>query len=269
MIQPHEIENFCQVFGPACEQFESMLCQLGGETTAQMDHGQVEALIFCMGMELLRCLLQGYLDLRCKREEQRESVLGSDSILRTHCRRDCTRTLMSRFDEVVVKRRGYSARGARSLFPLQRPSLPVMASGGIEGGHDAAEFILLGAPVVQVCTTVMLRGFSIIGKMKQELQEFMEWHEFESCAEFIAKCKDSLTEFGSLGISSTLTAVVDLAQCTRCSSCWVSCRDGGYQAISFDDGFPVVHKDKCAGCSLCSHVCPVGAIIMSPGVCQP
>lgn len=118
MIQPHEIENFSQVFRSACEQFESMLCQLGGETTAQMDHGQVETLIFSMGMELLRCLFQGYLDLRCKREEQRESVLGSDSILRTHCRRDCTRTLMSRFGEVVVKRRGYSARGATSLFPL-------------------------------------------------------------------------------------------------------------------------------------------------------
>lgn len=120
MIQSHKIEYFCEIFDPACDQFELMVSQLGGETAAKMDHGQIEALIFNMGMELLRLLFQAHLILRCEREEQRESVLGSDAIPRTHCRQGCTRTLMSRYGEVVVKRRGYSARGATSLFPLDK-----------------------------------------------------------------------------------------------------------------------------------------------------
>jgi hypothetical protein len=120
MTQSYKIENLCEVFVSACEQFEFMLCELGSETTAKMDHGQVEALIFSVGMELLRRLFQGYLDLRCMREEQRKSVLGSDRILRTHCRCGCLRSLMSRFGEVGVKRRGYSSRGAKSLFPLDK-----------------------------------------------------------------------------------------------------------------------------------------------------
>lgn len=167
---------------------------------------------------------------------------------------------------------GYSGPGIKPLAMravcalLQSPGLPVMACGGIENGHDAAEFMLLGSPVVQVCTAVMLRGFGIIGRMREDFQEFMEWHGFVSCQEFIGKCRDSVTGFGGLGASPALTAVIDPAQCARCGSCWISCRDGGYQAISFDDKVPLVHKDKCAGCSLCSHVCPEGAITMASDV---
>ena len=56
--------------------------------------------------------------------------------------------------------------------------------GGIETGEDAAEFLLLGADTVQVCTGVMLHGYPLVKKMCAELQAFMEKHNFESIDDF-------------------------------------------------------------------------------------
>jgi hypothetical protein len=83
-----------------------------------MQHDQVEALIKKQGTELMRLLLQGHLDVRCKREQRMESVQGADGVARTHRRENCERNLMTEFGQVVVRRKGYSAKGVESLFPL-------------------------------------------------------------------------------------------------------------------------------------------------------
>ncbi|DBB10929.1 TPA: Dihydropyrimidine dehydrogenase [NADP(+)] [Trebouxia sp. C0006] len=56
--------------------------------------------------------------------------------------------------------------------------------GGVETGRDAAEFLLLGANSVQVCTGVMLHGYSMVKQLCGELQEFMSEHDFKSIEDF-------------------------------------------------------------------------------------
>lgn len=56
--------------------------------------------------------------------------------------------------------------------------------GGIEKGSDAAEFLLLGANTVQVCTGIMVNGYSMIGKLCGGLQAFMQRHDFQSIENF-------------------------------------------------------------------------------------
>jgi dihydropyrimidine dehydrogenase (NADP+)/dihydropyrimidine dehydrogenase (NAD+) subunit PreA len=56
--------------------------------------------------------------------------------------------------------------------------------GGIETGHDAAEFILLGCDTVQVCTGVMKKGYGLIKPMLEELSNFMDEHGFSSLKDF-------------------------------------------------------------------------------------
>jgi len=51
--------------------------------------------------------------------------------------------------------------------------------------------------------------------------------------------------------------------CVGCQRCFVSCMDGGHQAISIKDGRPVLDPRKCVGCHLCVLVCPNGAIVSS------
>ena len=166
---------------------------------------------------------------------------------------------------------GYSGAGIkpialRAVATLcHHPGLPVMACGGIGSGYDAAEFMVVGAPVVQVCTEVMLHGLGVVTRMQEELREFMGWHGFASATDFIGHCRESVVPFGSLAQDFPVTARLDPAPCTHCSACLVSCRDGGSQAITWSAGAPVFDSAVCSGCSLCSHVCPVGAIEMVQG----
>jgi len=58
------------------------------------------------------------------------------------------------------------------------------AIGGVESGEDAAQFILLGASTVQVCTGVMIHGYKLAGRMCEELSAFMDKHGFNSIEDF-------------------------------------------------------------------------------------
>jgi dihydropyrimidine dehydrogenase (NAD+) subunit PreA len=164
---------------------------------------------------------------------------------------------------------GYSGPGIKPIALravseiCQSPGLPVMASGGIASGFDAAEFMLLGAPVVQVGTEAMLRGFGLVGRMQQELREFMGWHGFTTPADFIGCCRNKAVSFGKLSGYPACRPQLLAERCTGCGICHTACRDGGYQAICWHGGLPEIDQTACTGCSLCSHVCPTGAISMN------
>lgn len=64
------------------------------------------------------------------------------------------------------------------------PDRALSGIGGVETGEDAAQFILLGADTVQVCTGVMKLGYGCIKPMCEALSAFMEKHQLESIADF-------------------------------------------------------------------------------------
>src|SRR3989442_3213835 len=67
------------------------------------------------------------------------------------------------------------------------PGVAISGLGGIETGSDAAQFFLLGASTVQICTGAMLRGYEIISELKDELAKFMVDHKFANLRDFIGK----------------------------------------------------------------------------------
>ena len=89
---------------------------------------------------------------------------------------------------------GYSGQAVRpialrQIMEIARafPKTPISGMGGIETGADAAQFLLLGAHTVQICTGAMLRGYEIVGELKTDLEKFMVDHKFTSLRDFIGK----------------------------------------------------------------------------------
>lgn len=66
----------------------------------------------------------------------------------------------------------------------QFPDRTLSAIGGVETGGDAAQFILLGAHTVQVCTGVMKHGYGLVKSMCAELGAFMDKHKFNRVEDF-------------------------------------------------------------------------------------
>ena len=90
---------------------------------------------------------------------------------------------------------GYSSRAVKpialrmvmelaTLIRNEFPGRSLSGLGGIESGEDAAQFILLGADTVQVCTGVMKSGYECVKPMCDQLLAFMARHRFETLADF-------------------------------------------------------------------------------------
>jgi dihydropyrimidine dehydrogenase (NAD+) subunit PreA len=105
----------------------------------------------------------------------------------------------------------------------------------------------------------MWEGFGIIDELRDGLKRFMRYHNFRSVKDFIGignrKIKSSSK---NLSRNQQLIFNIDKEKCIGCGKCYVTCRDGGYEAISFSqDRIVEIVKDKCVGCGLCKIVCPV------------
>ncbi|KAL3835377.1 hypothetical protein ACJIZ3_010113 [Penstemon smallii] len=85
------------------------------------------------------------------------------------------------------------AQMMKKEFGDKKDHYSLSAIGGVETGGDAAEFILLGANTVQVCTGVMMHGYGLVKKLCSELQDFMKKHNFSSIEEFRGVSLDYFT----------------------------------------------------------------------------
>ena len=110
-------ESCFDEFVVAREQLEKLISELRSESARILEHGEVESLISREGKELLRRLMQGYLDQRTAAEERYEGVSGADGEERRHCRAR-SRSLVTLFGDVEVRRLGYSGARLKSVFPL-------------------------------------------------------------------------------------------------------------------------------------------------------
>ncbi len=134
--------------------------------------------------------------------------------------------------------------------------------GGIETWEDAAEFILLGSKTLQVTTAIMQYGYRIVEDMCSGLSYYMEEQGFNSLEEMVGLANANIIPCEELDRSYIVYPSVDGNKCVGCGRCYISCFDGGHQAIDWieKDRRPSINKDKCVGCHLCATVCPVKCI---------
>ena len=137
--------------------------------------------------------------------------------------------------------------------------------GGIYTWHDAAEFMLLGCSSVQMTTAVMEYGYRIIDDLILGLKIYMKEKNYKTVYEFIWLAKNNLINNDQLDKETILVPMFDYEKCVGCGRCYISCRDGGHNAIKFDENRkPILDGKKCVGCHLCKLVCPNKAIKSAP-----
>ena len=140
--------------------------------------------------------------------------------------------------------------------------------GGIETWRDALEFIQLGCRNVQVCTAVMEYGYRIIDDLTLGLQNYMAEHAIERLDDLVGSELKNFVLPSDLDRDTIVYPKIDRERCIGCGRCYVSCMDGGHQAIAFDHDTrqPRLLGQKCVGCHLCRLVCPTGAISLTKRV---
>ena len=171
---------------------------------------------------------------------------------------------------------GYSGRAVKPIalrYIHEMASNPVLSGshgkrielsgiGGIETWRDALEFIQLGCRNVQVCTAVMQYGYRIIDDLVIGLENYLAERSLTSVEALVGEALPSVVTPTDLDRDTIVYPKIDRDRCIGCGRCFMSCQDGGHQAIAFDaeTRSPRIIGTKCVGCHLCRLVCPTGAI---------
>jgi dihydropyrimidine dehydrogenase (NAD+) subunit PreA len=163
---------------------------------------------------------------------------------------------------------GYTGRAIKPIAlrcvadAARAAALPIAGVGGIYDWRDAAEFFLLGATTVQVCTAAMELGFGLVEELSDGLSRWLSARGFAELREAVGRSLPHLVEHDDLPHDHPVRAQIDLERCLGCGRCHVACRDGGHQAIAWNaERRPTVDESRCVGCGFCAQVCPLPGCI--------
>ncbi len=112
--------------------------------------------------------------------------------------------------------------------------LPISGIGGVATWKDAAEFILLGASTVQVCTAAMHYGYRIVEDMIDGLENWMCEKDFQAIEDFRGLSLSKMRDWKDLNLNYKVVAHIDEAKCIGCGLCYMACWDGAHQCIHVD-----------------------------------
>jgi len=138
------------------------------------------------------------------------------------------------------------------------PNMIISGNGGVSDWRDSVELLSVGASNIQICTAVMLYGFEIINDLTSGLDNYLRRKNYKSVESLIGKALPNLTDHDHLPRQQIRSYVIK-ENCIGCGRCYIACRDGGHEAISWDEPtrIPTISTEKCVGCGLCILTQPV------------
>jgi dihydropyrimidine dehydrogenase (NAD+) subunit PreA len=148
----------------------------------------------------------------------------------------------------------------RTIAEIARnvPDIIISGNGGVSDWRDSVELFSVGASNIQICTAVMLHGFDIINDLTSGLDNYLLEKNYISVEKLVGKALPNLTDHDHLPRAQIRSYVIK-ENCIGCGRCYIACRDGGHEAISWDEQSrtPQISTEKCVGCGLCILTQPV------------
>ena len=195
---------------------------------------------------------------------------GADAISAINTIKSITMSPLS----TVSDKQTVSGYSGRAVKPIALRHIYEMASsniihniqysgiGGIETWRDALDYLQIGCHNVQVCTAVMEYGYRIIDDLVSGLQTYLAARNITKLEDIVGEQLPQIVLPHNLDRDTIVYPKIDRERCIGCGRCYVSCQDGGHQAIAFDPETrqPRIIGTKCVGCHLCRLVCPTEAI---------
>ena len=137
--------------------------------------------------------------------------------------------------------------------------VPLSGVGGIYTWNDALDFMLLGARNIQVTTSVMEYGYRIVEDIISGIMHFMDERGFYDLNDIVGLALPNIVSPSEFTREYIIRPEFCDKKCVGCGRCYISCYDGGHQAIKWNDEKrrPTLDADHCVGCHLCVQVCPV------------
>lgn len=136
------------------------------------------------------------------------------------------------------------------------PGLPILGSNGPYDWQDAVQFHMAGASVVEFCSTVMVKGFSVIKRVIRGLDDFLDAQGYQSVRDIIGIATEASHNYDQMYSIPEYRekALVDEELCISCGKCLEVC---WFDAMVVTDGVYQVNEANCQGCYNCRVVCPV------------
>ena len=134
----------------------------------------------------------------------------------------------------------------------QSTDLPIVGIGGIKNYEHLLEYIFVGASAGGIGSEILLRGYSVIGEILMDLDNWLAEQGISSIEEIKGNALGSLKSFEEIKVEDLKSDL--LSKCTRsdCQQCVACCLD---EAITFNKEIEI-DKDICTGCGICIDKCP-------------